>query len=77
MIYSISAMTYEYALQISQWTYENEYSIYSFEQNKETLDELLNGDYIACTDANNRLAGYFCQGGICPYSDKRELLLFR
>lgn len=62
MIYSISAMTYEYALQISQWTYENEYSIYSFEQNKETLDELLNGDYIACTDANNKLAGYFCQG---------------
>lgn len=62
MIYSISAMTHKYALEISQWMYENEYSIYSFEQNKETIDELLNGDYIACTDANNKLVGYFCQG---------------
>ena len=24
--------------------------------------KLLNGDYIACTDADNKLAGYFCQG---------------
>lgn len=62
MIYFLSAMTHEYALNISQWTYENEYSIYSFEQNKETIDELLNGDYIACTDTSNNLVGYFCQG---------------
>lgn len=48
-------------LEISQWTYENEYGIYSFEQNAETIEELLNGDYIACTDQNNKLVGYFCQ----------------
>ena len=62
MLYYISAMTHEFALIISQWIYDNEYSIYSFEQSKETIDELLNGDYIACTDANNKLVGYFCQG---------------
>lgn len=61
MIYTIKKMTYEYALEISQWKYENEYSIYSFEQNKETIDELLNGDYTACTDPNDKLIGYFCQ----------------
>ncbi len=62
MIYSISKMTHKYALEISQWTYENEYGIYNFEQNAETIEELLNGDYIACTDQNNKLVGYFCQG---------------
>lgn len=61
-MYYVSAMTYEFALTISQWIYDGEYSIYSFEQRQEMIDELLNGDYIACTDANNKLAGYFCQG---------------
>lgn len=41
MIYSISRMTHKYALKISQWTYQNEYGIYSFEQNAETIEELL------------------------------------
>ena len=62
MLYYISAMTYEFALIISQWKYDNEYSIYSFEQSQETIAELLNDDYIACTDENNNLVGYFCQG---------------
>lgn len=62
MMYTISAMTPEFAFTISQWIYDGEYSMYSFEQSQETIDELLNGDYIACTDANNKLVGYFCQG---------------
>ena len=62
MIFSVSDMTEAYALEISKWVYENEYSVYSFEQNEETIAELLNGDYTACVDANNNLAGYFCQG---------------
>ena len=41
MMYYISAMTYEFALIISQWKYDNEYSIYSFEQSQETIAELL------------------------------------
>lgn len=61
-MYCISAMTQEFALTISQWIYDGEYSIYSFEQSQETIDELLNGDYIACTDADSKLVGYFCQG---------------
>jgi len=55
-------MTRERALEISQWTYENEYNIYSFKQNAETINELLNGAYIACTNREGRLIGYFCQG---------------
>ena len=62
MMYYISAMTYKFALIISQWKYDNEYNVYSFEHSQETIDELLNGDYIACTDENNKLVGYFCQG---------------
>lgn len=62
MNYSIIPMALNYALEISKWKYENEYSIYSFESDKETLDELLNGDYYVCLDVNNKLIGYFCKG---------------
>lgn len=62
MSYTIETMTREWAVEISQWKYENEYSIYSFEQDAETIDELLNGDYFACTDRKGILTGYFCQG---------------
>lgn len=62
MPYTIETMTREWAVEISQWKYENEYSIYSFEQDAETIDELLNGDYFACTDRKGILTGYFCQG---------------
>lgn len=58
----IIPMTIEYALQISGWTYEDEYSIYSFTQNKDTINELMNGEYYAYFDLNNNLSGYFCFG---------------
>jgi len=55
-------MTPEYAAQISGWTYENEYSIYSFQPGGDTLDELLNGEYFAVLDETHKLCGYFCFG---------------
>ena len=54
-------MTEEYAKQISHWTYEGEYSIYSFQPDEETLAELLDGSYFACT-LGQELVGYFCFG---------------
>ena len=54
-------MTEEYAKQISRWTYEGEYSIYSFQPDEETLAELLDGSYFAYT-FGQELVGYFCFG---------------
>lgn len=59
--YQILPMTEEYAKQISHWTYEGEYSIYSFQPDEETLAELLDGSYFACT-FGQELVGYFCFG---------------
>ena len=58
----IVPMTLGYAMQISAWTYENEYSIYSFTQNADTVNELMNGEYYAYLDQDNNLSGYFCFG---------------
>jgi ribosomal-protein-alanine N-acetyltransferase len=55
-------MTIDYAARIIEWTYENEYSIYSFQKNDATVGELMNGDYYACLDQRNELLGYFCFG---------------
>ena len=58
----ISPMSIGYANQISAWTYEEAYSIYSFHKNSETIEELMNGEYFACLDRCNELIGYFCFG---------------
>ena len=58
----IIQMTKEFALDISNWTYETPYSRYSFQSNSETIYELLNGDYYAFVNAQNELLGYFCFG---------------
>ncbi|MEN6313626.1 MAG: GNAT family N-acetyltransferase [Clostridiaceae bacterium] len=58
----IIPMTNNYAVEISNWKYENQYSIYSFQQNDDTFKELMNGDYYAYLDLNNNLLGYFCFG---------------
>jgi ribosomal-protein-alanine N-acetyltransferase len=58
----IIPMTTDYAAQVSGWTYGNEYSIYSFQKNDDTVGELMNGDYYACLDQRNELLGYFCFG---------------
>ncbi len=61
-MYRITAMTPSFAEEISHWSYEGEYAIYSFDASPETLDELLCGEYVACLDETERLVGYFCFG---------------
>lgn len=61
-IYSILPMTQKEAEQISNWKYEGEYSLYSFEPGEETMSELMDGSYYACLDGKGELAGYFCFG---------------
>ena len=58
----IIPMSMDYATHISGWIYENEYSIYSFYQNDDAINELMNGEYYACLDQYNYLLGYFCFG---------------
>jgi len=55
-------MSIDFAAQIAGWTYENEYSIYSFHQDDDTVKELMNGEYYACLDQFDNLSGYFCFG---------------
>lgn len=56
----IDKMTKEEAILISRWTYEGIYSLYSFIQDEETIQELMNGDYYSCRNENSSLLGYFC-----------------
>jgi hypothetical protein len=49
----IIPMTIDYAVRITEWTYENEYSIYSFQKNDDTVGELMSGDYYVCLDRIN------------------------
>ena len=58
----IIPMSIGFATQISGWTYENEYLVYSFHQDDDTVKELMNGEYYVCVDQFNNLSGYFCFG---------------
>lgn len=60
--YHIQPMTIEHARQISTWTYPGGYALYSFQPDRETLDELMGGEYFSCTEGDGSLAGYFCYG---------------
>lgn len=54
-----TSMTNDHAIEISKWQYSDEYSIYSFTENEETVAELLNGDYYVYVN-ENKLIGYIC-----------------
>ena len=56
----IDKMTKEEAIIISQWTYDGIYRMYSFIQDEETIQELMNGDYYFCRNEDSSLLGYFC-----------------
>lgn len=49
------------AHEISKWKYKDEYSIYSMENTKELMDELLDGSYYGILD-NDSLIGFICFG---------------
>lgn len=61
-MYDIFPMPARYAKEIASWNYPSEYSIYSFENDQETVNELMNGEYFARADRSKRLIGYFCFG---------------
>jgi len=61
-MYSIEKMSIEHAKTIANWKYPEEYTIYSFYNDSETLHELMTEKYYACLDQENKLVGYFCFG---------------
>jgi len=60
--YIFAPMNTKVASEVAEWVYDEPYSIYSFENNQETIDELMNNNYYAVLDNNNMLLGYFCFG---------------
>lgn len=54
-------MTKESAFEISQWTYPDIYSCYSFDGSSD-ITELMNGDYYVSCDNDNKILGYICFG---------------
>lgn len=59
---NIKSMNYDEAKQISEWIYEEPYSIYSMDESDECIDELLNGTYFLVVDKENNIIGYYCFG---------------
>lgn len=55
-------MTKESAFEISQWTYPDIYSCYSFDGSSEILTELMSGEYYVDSDNDNKILGYICVG---------------
>lgn len=47
--------------EISAWTYEEPYSLYSMDDSQDTIEELMNGTYYTVFNDND-IIGYFCFG---------------
>lgn len=60
-MYRIQPMTLETAKRIQTWTYKEPYSLYSFSEDNEVLEELMDGSYVAVWN-EEKLFGYFCFG---------------
>ncbi|MGM9989032.1 MAG: GNAT family N-acetyltransferase [Bacillaceae bacterium] len=56
----VKQMSMEEARQIATWTYEKPYTMYSMDE--ACIPELLQGDYFAVTNSENKLIGYYCFG---------------
>lgn len=57
----VKEMELENAREISTWTYEEPYSLYSMDSSQETIEELLEGTYYTVFN-NSNIIGYFCYG---------------
>lgn len=62
MNYYIKEMSKNYAIDISNWTYEEPYNIYNGVRNDEFIQELLDGSYFAVLDEKDKLVGFYCFG---------------
>lgn len=66
-------MTKETALEILSWKYEPPYDFYSNEADSESLDELLDGSYLAIKDQGDKLIGFYCTGENAQVPKGREV----
>ncbi len=62
LIYRFYPMTRDKAIEISNWKYEEPYSIYNMEESDECISELLNGEYYYVLDLQKSLVGFICSG---------------
>jgi RimJ/RimL family protein N-acetyltransferase len=58
----INEMSLEEAVEINNWKYSEQYSIYSFDGSEEDLNELTSGSYLSVKDENKNTIGYYCYG---------------
>ena len=75
-MYHVVPMSEAYAREIACWQYPDEYAIYSFQPDEETLAELMYSSYYACLDGAGTLMGYFCfgQSARIPLSQEQQAL---
>lgn len=59
---NIKELSYDEAVEISNWTYEEPYSMYSFDGSDACRNEFLNGSCFSAVDEADRLIGYYCFG---------------
>lgn len=57
----VKDMTADEAKQISKWTYEEPYSIYSMGEGEDTINELMSESYFSVY-SEEQLIGYYCFG---------------
>lgn len=62
MSYIIKHLEVKEAKEILKWKYEEPYSIYSFTESEEELEELMDGSYYSVKNENGTLIGYYCYG---------------
>ncbi|MDT3493519.1 GNAT family N-acetyltransferase [Bacillus toyonensis] len=72
----IHKLTVEEANEINTWTYEEPYNLYNFSGEVEVIEELLDGTYYGCCDANGGLVGYFCFGENAQVPGGRDANLY-
>ena len=61
-MYQPVTMNAIWAHEICQWNYDAPYDIYSFQEDEETIEELLDGNYYAVLNADRELFGFYCYG---------------
>ncbi|MDH4423095.1 MULTISPECIES: GNAT family N-acetyltransferase [Bacillus] len=73
---NIHKLTEEEAMEIAMWTYEEPYNLYSFSEEEEVIEELLDGTYYGCCNDKGGLIGYFCFGENAQVPGGRDANLY-
>ncbi|WP_002145077.1 GNAT family N-acetyltransferase [Bacillus cereus] len=72
----IHKLTEEEANEISTWTYDEPYTLYSFSGDTEVIEELLDGTYYGCCGEKGEFIGYFCFGENAQVPGGRDANLY-